>query len=76
MKNFFELVNDERKSSDILPMKACSAVAYYDDGCAGAVDAGANGCTGYNSVDDCGGYASDYSYCTGRNQHDGHSGPV
>ncbi|HEX2939155.1 MAG TPA: hypothetical protein VHO66_09600 [Ruminiclostridium sp.] len=75
MKNFFELVNDERKSSDILPMKACPSYA-YDAGCEGAVDAGANGCTGWYSNDDCGGYASDYSYCTGDFQHDGHSGPV
>ncbi|HEX2939154.1 MAG TPA: hypothetical protein VHO66_09595 [Ruminiclostridium sp.] len=74
MKNFFELVNDERKASDILPMKACLSIA-TDYGC-DSVDAGANGCTGWHAIDDCGGYASDYSYCTGENQHDGHAGPV
>lgn len=74
MKNFFELVNNERKANEILPMRACSLVA-TDYGCSGAVDAG-GGCTGFLSIDDCGGYESDYSYCTGFYQHDGHAGTV
>lgn len=66
MKNFFELVNDERKSSDILPMKACGP-NIIDYGCFGSIDAGP--CTGLYSIDGCEG-ASDYSYCTGEYEHD------
>lgn len=76
MKNFFELLNDERKANDILPVKACPGYA-LDYGCyGGSVDCGSDGCTGYASIDDCGGYLSDYSNCTGDYQHDGHGGPV
>ncbi|HEX2939157.1 MAG TPA: hypothetical protein VHO66_09610 [Ruminiclostridium sp.] len=73
MKNFFELLNDERKANDILPMKACTGGA-VDYACTGGVDA--DQCSGIGTIDDCGSWASDFSTCYGNFEHDERTGPV